>query len=114
MVNIVKQKVRNIGIVAKPPKKVCQDVLCPWHGSISLRGKVLEAKVISAKAPRTAIVEREYLHYLPKYERYEKKRSRIAVHNPDCINAKEGDKVKIAECRKLSKTKAFVIIEKLT
>jgi len=40
-----------------------------------------------------------------------KKRSRVAAHNPVCINAKIGDKVRIAECRPISKTKAFVIIE---
>jgi small subunit ribosomal protein S17 len=107
----MKQKVRNIGIKAKPPEKVCSDKKCAWHGSISIRGKILEGRVVSAKASRTAIIERDYLHYIPKYERYERRRSRIAAHNPDCIAAKEGDKVKIAECRKLSKTKAWVIVE---
>ena len=48
-----------------------------------------------------------------KFERYEKRRTRIKVHNPECINAKEGDIVKISECRPLSKTKNFVIIENL-
>ena len=62
---------------------------------------------------RTVIVRRDYLHYVPKYERYERRHSRIAAHNPDCINAKVGDKVKIAECRPLSKTKHFVVIEKV-
>jgi small subunit ribosomal protein S17 len=107
----MKPKIRNIGIEAKPPEKVCSDKKCPWHGSVSIRGKILEGIVVSAKAPKTAIVERDYLHYIPKYERYERRRSRIAAHNPDCIAAKEGDKVKIAECRKLSKTKAWVIVE---
>ncbi len=46
-----------------------------------------------------------------RYERYEKRRTRVAAHNPPCINAKEGDKVVIAECRPLSRTKKFVIIE---
>lgn len=107
----MKKKVRNIGIEARPPENVCSDKNCSWHGSLSIRGKILEGKVVSAKASRTAIVERDYLHYLPKYERYERRRSRIAAHNPECISAKEGDKVKIAECRKLSKTKAWVIVE---
>lgn len=106
-----KQKARNIGIDVKPPEKSCEDILCPFHGSLPVRGKILEGIVVSSKAPKTAIVEREYLHYLPKYERYERRRSRIAAHNPECISAKEGDRVKIAECRRLSKTKAFVIIE---
>jgi small subunit ribosomal protein S17 len=109
----MKEKVRNIGIEAKPPKEKCLDPKCPWHGSLSLRGKVLEGKVVSSRPSKTVIVERGYLHHVPKYERYEKRRSRIAAHNPDCISAREGDKVRISECRKLSKTKAFVVVEKL-
>src|SRR3989344_5457977 len=43
--------------------------------------------------------------------RHEKRLSKIQVHIPDSIEVKEGDIVKIAECRPLSKTKHFVIIE---
>ncbi|MDH5460348.1 MAG: 30S ribosomal protein S17, partial [Candidatus Bathyarchaeota archaeon] len=39
--------------------------------------------------------------------------SRIPSHNSPCINAKEGDRVRIAECRPISKTVAFVVVEKL-
>ena len=35
------------------------------------------------------------------------------THNTICINAKEGDIVKIMECRPLSKSKNFVIVEVL-
>jgi small subunit ribosomal protein S17 len=105
-------EVRNIGIEANPPKEKCTDKYCPWHNNyLSLRGKILEGIVVSAKAPKTVIVRRDYLHYIPKYERYERRHSRIAAHNPPCINAKEGEKVKIAECRPISKTKHFVVIE---
>jgi small subunit ribosomal protein S17 len=110
----MKQKIRNIGVDAKPPENVCNDPKCAWHGKLSIRGKILEGIVVSAKAQKTAIIERHYLHYLPKYERYERRHSRIAAYNPECISAKEGDKVRIAECRPLSKTKAFVVIEKLS
>ncbi|MBN1455027.1 MAG: 30S ribosomal protein S17, partial [Methanomicrobia archaeon] len=41
-----------------------------------------------------------------------KRQSKIHAHNPPCINAKVGDIVKIAECRPLSKTKSFVVVEK--
>ena len=109
----MKKKIRNIGIEAKPPEKECSDKNCPWHGSLSLRGKILEGKVVSAKAAKTAVIERHYLHFVPKYERYERRHSRTTVYNPECIAAKVGDKVRIAECRPLSKTKHFVIIEKV-
>lgn len=109
-----KQAVRNIGIAVTPPTKTCQDKHCPYHGTLSVRGRVIEGRVVSAKAQRTAIIEREYFHFIPKYERYERRHSRIVAYKPDCIDVAVGDKVKIAECRPLSKTKHFVVIEVLT
>jgi len=110
---IMKNKTYDIGYDVKPPEKVCNDKKCPFHGTLPIRGKILEGTVKSDKMQNTVIVERNYLHYLPKYERYERKHKSIAVHKPDCITLKKGDKVKIAECRPLTKTKHFVIIEKL-
>ncbi|MGC8812654.1 MAG: 30S ribosomal protein S17 [Candidatus Aenigmatarchaeota archaeon] len=104
---------KDIGIEVKQPEKECNDEKCPFHGKLKIRGKILEGKVVSVRAQKTAIVERNYLHYVPKYERYERRRSRIPAYNPECINAKEGDRVRIAECRPLSKTKSFVVIEVL-
>lgn len=113
MVKMKKQKARDIGIDVKPPGKECNDPKCCWHGTLPVRGKIIEGIVVSAKAQKTAIVEREYFHYIPKYERYERRHSRIAAYNPDCIAAKEGNLVKIAECRPLSKIKSFVVVEKV-
>jgi small subunit ribosomal protein S17 len=39
------------------------------------------------------------------------RRTRVKAHNPESIDAKEGDTVRIAETRPLSKTKNFVVIE---
>ncbi len=108
-----KSKARNIGIDAKAPEKECQDPRCVWHGKLPIRGKIVEGVVVSDKAQKTAIIEREYFHFIPKYERYERRHNRISAYNPECISAKIGDRVRIAECRPLSKTKAFVVIEKL-
>ncbi|MEM5882914.1 MAG: 30S ribosomal protein S17 [Candidatus Aenigmatarchaeota archaeon] len=102
---------KDIGIDVKLPEKECKDEKCPFHGKLKIRGKILEGKVVSAKSSKTVIVERNYLLYIPKYERYERRRSRIPAYNPECINAKEGDIVRIAECRPLSKTKSFVVVE---
>ena len=104
-------KERNIGIDVKPPQKHCEDDFCPFHGTLPIRGKVIEGKVVSARALKTAIIEKGYFHFLTKFERYERRHSRIAAYNPECIAAKEGDVVKIAECRPLSKTKHFVVVE---
>jgi len=102
---------KEIGYNIKPPEKECSDKNCPFHGNLPLRGKILQGTVVSDRMQGSVVVERTYLHYLPKYERYERRHTRISVHNPPCINAKNGDKVKIAECRALSKTKHFVVVE---
>jgi len=91
----------------------CGDKNCPFHGFLKIRNFTLEGVVVSDKMDKTVIVQRDYLHYVPKYKRYERRRSRIPAHNPPCINAKVGDKVRIAECRPISKTVAFVVIEVL-
>ena len=101
------------GLSLKKPKKTCDDPNCPFHGTLSIRGRVLEGTVISSKMEKTAVVRRDYLHYLPKFKRYERRHGHIPAHNPPCIDAKEGDWVKIAECRPVSKTVSFSIVEKL-
>ena len=101
----------NIGIDSSPPENKCSDPKCPWHGELSLRGRVFVGKVISARAAKTAIVEWGFVHYLPKYERYERRHISVVAYNPECVNAKEGDMVKISECRPLSKTKSFAVVE---
>jgi len=97
---------------AAGPEKTCSDPDCPIHGSLKTRGRVLDGVVTSAKMDRTAIVRRDFVSYVRKYKRYERRHSHIAAHNPPCIGASENDRVKIAECRPLSKTVSFVIIEK--
>lgn len=91
----------------------CTDHKCPAHGAVKIRGRTFAGKVIAAKMLRTATIEWERSHLVPKYERYETRRTRIKAHNPSCVEAKEGDRVVIRECRPLSKTKHFVILKKL-
>ena len=95
------------------PKKTCDDVNCPFHGELPVRGRVLEGTVVSAKMDKTVIVERDYLSYISKFKRYERRRSRIPSHKPPCIDVKEGDRVVIAESRPISKTVGFVVVEKV-
>jgi len=103
---------REIGIDVRLPAKECEDENCPFHGKLPVRGQIIEGVVVSDKAPKTVVVLRSYLKKIRKYERYEKRRSKIHAHNPPCIDAKVGDVVRIAECRPLSKTKSFVVVEK--
>lgn len=82
--------------------------------NISVRGKSFTGKVVSAKMHKTVVVEWERRVLIPKFERYTKKRSKVSAHNPDEINAQEGDIVRIKETRPLSKTKNFIVVEVLS
>jgi small subunit ribosomal protein S17 len=105
-------EVRDIGIDVKPPEEVCEDKNCPFHGMLPVRGQSIDGVVISIKMNRTAVVEKDYLKYNQKYERYEKRTSHYTVHNPPCLGVEAGDQVRIMECRPVSKTVSFVIVEK--
>ena len=91
----------------------CEDRNCPTHGHLKIRGAVMEGLIVSDKPKNTVIVVKEYLHFVPKYQRYERRKTRVPAHKPPCVEVKTGDKVRIGECRKVSKTKAYVVIEKL-
>jgi len=99
------------GIDVPEPKKKCDDPNCPFHGTLPIRGQILEGIVTNDKAERTITVESSFYKFIRKYERYEKRKSKIKAHKPDCIQLSIGDVVKIAECRPLSKTKNFVVVE---
>ncbi len=101
---------KSIGIPVKPPERECDDRKCAWHGNLSVRGRTFQGVVRSSKARRTVIVEWGYTKLVPKYERYERRRSRVVAYNPPCQKARDGDEVVIAECRPLSKTKSFVVV----
>ncbi|CBK20577.2 uncharacterized protein [Blastocystis hominis] len=60
---------------------------------------------------RTIIVRRDYLRYVKKYRRYEKRHRNIPAHCSPCFDVKEGDIVTIGQCRPLSKTVRFNVID---
>ncbi|CAN1329481.1 40S ribosomal protein S11, partial [Linum perenne] len=87
------------------------DKKCPFTGTVSIRGRILAGTCHSAKMMRTIIVRRNYLHYIKKYQRYEKRHSNIAAHVSPCFRVKEGDHVIIGQCRPLSKTVRFNVLK---
>ncbi len=101
---------RDIGIDVPVPEKTCTDDHCPFHGKLSVRGQLLEGVVVSTKMQRTAVIEREYLRYLQKFERFEKRTRRMNVHAPPCLGLSVGDRVTVMECRPLAKTVHFVAV----
>ena len=103
----------SIGINVTLPKDTCADNHCPFHSNLTVRGRTFTGIVVSRDANKTAIIEWARPFFLRKYERYEKRKTRLKVHNPPCINAALNDNVQVMECRPISKTKKFVIVTKL-
>ena len=100
-----------IGLNTDEPEEACSDENCPYHGTLSVRGQTLEGTVASTAMDKTVVVEREYDVFVPKYDRYMKRRSRVPAHAPPCLEIEEGDEVRIAETRPLSKTKSHVVVD---
>ncbi len=63
---------------------------------------------------RTIIIRREYLHFIPKYARYEKRHTNLAAHVSPAFRVSEGDRVIVGQCRPLSKTVRATRIEGLS
>ena len=67
-------------------------------------------RVVSDKADKTVTVmlERQVKH--PLYGKYIKRSTKVHAHDED-NSCGEGDLVKISECRPLSKTKSWRVVE---
>jgi small subunit ribosomal protein S17 len=104
---------KDIGLDSKMPKEKCESSRCPWHGNLKIRGRVFKGRVVSTGPINTAVIVWDYYKYISKYERYERRKTKISAHNPSCVSAHVGDTVKIGECRPLSKSKSFVVFEKV-
>jgi small subunit ribosomal protein S17 len=86
------------------------DPKCPFTRGLVVKNEILKGTVIKKDISKSATIEWHRPYYVPKYERYEMRRSRLRVHNPPCLDAQIGSKVVVARTRPLSKTKHHVII----
>lgn len=102
---------KSIGLPVKTPDKDCNDSHCPFHGNMSVRGKLFDGKATSTKARQTITLRRETPVYYKKFKRYARSQSTIHAHVPSCMEVKEGDTVLTAECRPISKSVSFVVVE---
>ncbi|XP_046585143.1 40S ribosomal protein S11-like [Haliotis rubra] len=108
--------VRNVGLGFKTPREAIDgtyiDKKCPFTGNVSIRGRILSGVVLKMKMQRTIVIRREYLHYVKKYNRFEKRHKNMSVHLSPCFrDVTIGDVVTVGECRPLSKTVRYNVLK---
>lgn len=87
------------------------DKKCPFTSDISIRGRIMKGVVLSTKMSRTVILRRDYLHYIKKYNRFEKRHHNLPAHlTPAFGRTRIGDIVTAGQCRPISKTVRFNVI----
>ena len=87
------------------------DKKCPFTSDISIRGRIMKGVVLSTKMSRTVILRRDYLHYIKKYNRFEKRHHNLAAHcSPAFPRVRTGDVVTVGQCRPISKTVRFNVV----
>ena len=72
--------------------------------------KELIGKVVSDRMQKTIVVAVETLFAHPKYEKPIIRTRKFKAHDPE-KRCKIGDQVKLQECRPLSKTKRWIVID---
>merc|ERR1712212_241633 len=107
---------RDVGLGFKTPKEAIEsnyiDRKCPFTGEISIRGKIMNGVVLKMKMRRTIVIRQNYLHFVKKYSRFEKRHKNMSVHLSPCFrDVKVGDTVTVGECRPLSKTVRFNVLK---
>lgn len=48
------------------------------------------------------VIRRNYLHYVPKYQRYEKRHKNVKAHISPCFHFQLGDEAIVGECRSVA------------
>ena len=102
-----------IGIKVKNPKAEPKkgDKKNPFNGTLPVRGKLFEGKVVKAKGRDTVVLQKEAPVYFSKFKRYGRSKNSIHAHVPSNLEVNEGDVVVAAECRPLAKSVSFVVVE---
>jgi small subunit ribosomal protein S17 len=75
-------------------------------------GRVLTGRVVSAKMQKTVAVEVERLVKHPRYSKYIRRTTKLLAHDENGASH-EGDLVKIAPCRPMSRRKSWQLVEVL-
>ena len=92
------------------PSQACADRKCPFHGELKIHGRIFTGTVLREVFHKTATIEFPRRLFIKKYERFEKRKTRVKAYAPECIAITRGDMIRVVETRPLSKTKNFVVV----
>jgi small subunit ribosomal protein S11e len=107
---------KKVGLGFKTPQTAIEgayvDKKCPFTSNVSIRGRIFKGVVISTKMRNTIVIRRDFLHYIKKYNRFEKRHKTVSAHCSPAFRLASGDVVTVAQCRPLSKTVRFNVVRK--
>jgi len=106
---------KKIGLGFKTPLAAIEgsyvDHKCPFTSNVSIRGRIFKGVVLSTKMKNTVVLRRDYLHYIRKYNRFEKRHHNLPAHlTPAYGRTRVGDIVTVGQCRPISKTVRFNVV----
>merc|ERR1712195_66404 len=70
----------------------------------------IDGKFVDKKT-NTITIRRDYLHFITKYRRYEKRHKMVSAHCSPAFDARAGDEVTCGQCRPLCKTVRFNVVK---
>ncbi len=75
--------------------------------------RTVTGRVVSSRMDKTIVVESERLVQHPMYGKFMRRRTKFHAHD-EANECREGDTVSIEECRPLSRTKRWRLVNVLT
>merc|ERR1711998_249410 len=106
---------KNCGLGIKTPRTAIEgtyvDKKSPWTGNVQIRGKLITGVIKTTKMKNTVIIRKDYLHYIKKYNRFEKRHKNTPVHVSPAFRVKAGDEILAGQCRPISKTVRFNMLK---
>merc|ERR1712159_562855 len=104
-----------VGLGIKTPRTAIDgtyvDKKCPWTGNVNIRGKLITGTIKTTKMKNTVIIRKDYLHYIKKYNRFEKRHKNTTVNVSPAFRLKQGDEILAGQCRPISKTVRFNVLK---
>lgn len=115
MTGVIKTaKMKNTVIIRKVSCRAAPRAVC----SPSRAGRILFLAALTPfpqplVSPRHASISspQDYLHYIKKYGRFEKRHKNTPIHVSPCFRVKPGDEILAGQCRPLSKTVRFNMLK---